>query len=70
MALSNSVRDSCTPKFLIKKVVDNLGMNSERLDFLSISTVFDSKNSAKIMATSPRMTPTSKQIAVKYHWFW
>ena len=27
------------------------------------------KNEAIVVATSPRMTPTSKHIAVDYHWF-
>ena len=36
---------------------------------MSISTIYEDNNGAIVVATSTRMTPTSKQIAVKYHWF-
>ena len=35
----------------------------------AIRTVYEDNNGAIVMTTSPRMTPTSKHIAVKYHWF-
>jgi hypothetical protein len=37
----------------------------------AISTVFQDNQAALILATTdpPRMTPRSKSIAVKYHWF-
>ena len=41
-------------------------------EFLStISTVFEDNRAAQILATvdPPRMTPRSKHMAVKYHWF-
>ena len=37
--------------------------------FLSSSTVYEDNNKAMVVATSPRMTTTSKHISVKYHWF-
>ena len=39
------------------------------MNFLSSYTIYEDNNGAIIVATSPRMTPTSKHIAVKYHWF-
>ena len=36
-----------------------------------MSTVFEDNKAAEILATTdpPRMTPRSKSLAVKYHWF-
>ena len=44
-------------------------IDSENLKFVSSSTVYEDINGAIVVATSPRMTPTSNHIAVKYHWF-
>ena len=56
-------------KSITKEVIDNLLIDSEKLVFLSRSTVYEENNGAIDMATSPRITPTSNHIAVKYHWF-
>ena len=69
VALSHSDRALYPLKSLIKEVIDNLGIDSENLKFVSISTIYEDNNRAIFMATSPRMTPTSTHIAVKYHWF-
>ena len=69
MALSHSVRELLPLKSLIKEVIDNLGIDSENLKFVSSSTVYEDNNGAIVVAKSPRMTPSSKHIAVKYHWF-
>ena len=69
MALYHSVRELIPLKVLIKEVIDNLGIESEKLDFVSSSTIYEDNNGALVVATSPRMTPTSKRISVKYHWF-
>ena len=37
--------------------------------FVSSSTIYEDNNGAIVVATIPRMTPTSKHIVVKYHWF-
>ena len=50
-------------------LIDNLGIYSENLKFVSSSTVYEDNNGAIVVATSPRMNPTSNHIAVKYHWF-
>ena len=54
---------------LIKEVIDNLGIDSEELKFVSSSTIYEDNNGAIVVAKSPRMNPTSKHISVKYHWF-
>ena len=69
VALSHSVRALLPLKSLIKEVIDNLGIESENLKFVSSSTVYEDNNGAIVVATSPRMTPSSKHISVRYHWF-
>ena len=69
MALSHSVKSLIPLKSLINEVIDNLGIDCENLKFVSSSTVYEDNNGAIVVATSPRMTPTSNHIAVKYHWF-
>ena len=69
MAVSHSVRALLPLKSLIKEVIDNLGIDCENLKFVSSTTVYEDNNGAIVVVTSPRMTPTSKHIAVKYHWF-
>ena len=69
VALSHSVRALLFLKSLIKEVIDNLGIDSENLKFVSSSTIYEDNNRAIVVAKSPRMIPTSKHIAVKYHWF-
>ena len=69
VALSRSVRALLPLKSLIKEVIDNLVIDSEKMKFVSSSTVYEDNNGAIVVATSPRMTPSSKHIDVKYHWF-
>ena len=69
VALSHSVRALLPLKSLTKEVNDNLVIDCDNLKFLSSSTVYEENNGAIVVATSPRMTPSSKHIAVKYHWF-
>ena len=68
VALSHSVRALLPLKSLIKEVIENLGIDSEKLKFVSISTIYEDNNGSIVVATSPKMTPTSKHISVKYHW--
>ena len=69
LELSHSVRELIALKVLIKEVVDNLGIDFEKLKFVSRSTVYEENNGAIVVTTSPEMPTTSKQIAIKYHWF-
>ena len=41
VAFSNSVRASLPLKIMIKEVIDNLGIDSEKLKFVSSSTVYE-----------------------------
>ena len=69
VALSHSVRALLTLKSLIKEVIDNLGIDSENLKFVSSSIFYEDNNGSIVVATSSSMTPTSKHVAFKYHWF-
>ena len=69
VALSHSVRALLPLKSLIKEVIDNLGIDSDKLKIVSSSTIYEDNNGAIVVAKSPRMNPTLKHIAVKYHWF-
>ena len=69
LELSHSVKALLTLKSLIKEVIDNLGIDSKKLKFVSSSTIYEGNNGSIVVARSPRMTPTSKHNAVKYHWF-
>ena len=69
VALSHSVRALLPLKSLIKEVIENLGIDSENLKFVSRSSIYEDNKVSIVVATSPRTTPTSKQIYVKYHWF-
>ena len=69
MVLSHSVRELLPLKSLIKEVIDKLGIDCKNLKFVSSSTIYEDNNRAIVVATSPSITPSSKHIAVKYHWF-
>ena len=69
VALSHSVRALLPLKSIIKEVIDNLGIDIEKLKLVSSFTVYEENNGSIVVSTSPRMTPTSNHISVKYHWF-
>ena len=69
VALSHSVRELLLLKILIKEVIDNLGIDSENLKFVSSSTVYKDNNGSMVVTISPVMNTTSNNIYVKYHWF-
>ena len=69
VVLYHSVRALLTLKSLIKEIIDNLGIDSKKMKFVSSSTIYEDNNGSIFVATSTRMTPTSKQISAKYHWF-
>ena len=68
MALSNPVRELLPLKSLIKEVIENLGIDSENMKFVSSSNVYEGKIGAIVVAKIPGTTPTSNQIYIKYHW--
>ena len=67
--MSRSVIELLPLKSLIKEVIDNLGIDSENMKFVSSSTVYKDNNGSMVVEKIPRMNPTSKHIAVKYHCF-
>ena len=69
VTLSHSVRALLPLKIPIKELIDNMGIDSENLKFVSTSTMYEDNTGAIVVATSQRMTPSSKHISVKYHWF-
>ena len=69
MAFSHSVKELLPLKILIKEVSNKLGIDSEKLKFVSSSNVYEENNGAIVVSTSPRMNPESNHISVKYHWF-
>ena len=69
MALSHSFVALIPLKSIIKEAIDNLGNDIEKLKFVPRSTVYENNTGAIVMAKIPVMNPTSKHIAVKYHWF-
>ena len=54
-------------EIITKEVIENLGIDSEKLEFVSSSTVYEENNATIVVATSPRMNPTSKHIAGNYY---
>jgi hypothetical protein len=67
IALSQSMRDLLPTKITVQEVANCLGVN---LDLVQThSTVFEDNNGALALASSPRMTPRSKHIGLKYHFF-
>ena len=69
VTFSHSVIEVLPLKSLIKEVIDNLGIDSENLKFVSNSTLYEDNNGAIVVTKISRMNPISKHIAVKYHWF-
>eukprot|EP00957_Ditylum_brightwellii_P034544 2619030-Ditylum_brightwellii.AAC.1 len=46
-----------------------MGTDTKKIECISKSTVYEDNNGAIRVVTCPKLTPTSKYIAVKYHWF-
>ena len=58
VALPHSVRALPPLKIIIKEVTDKLGIDSEKLKFVTSSNLYEDNNGAMVVATSPRMNPT------------
>ena len=69
VALSQSLRDLLQLKSLITEVFSRLKIDTSKMTVTSKSTVYEDNNGARTVATCPRLTPTSKVIETKYHWF-
>jgi hypothetical protein len=68
IALSQAMRELLPMRTLLQEVGQGL-----KLDFaqpaIVHSTVFEDNNGALSLATSPKITPRTKHIAIKYHHF-
>ena len=67
-AFSHSIIDLIPLKIIIRGGIDNLGIDSENMKFVSSSTVYEDNNQAIFVVTIPGVTPTSKHISFQYHW--
>ena len=50
-------------------MVENLVIDSENMNSVSTSTVYEENNGDIVVAKIPSMTLTPKRISVKCHWF-
>jgi hypothetical protein len=70
IALSTAMRSLIHLRSLLFEIADSFNLQiGSRIS--TISTVFEDNNACRILATTdpPRLTPRSKSLAVKYHWF-
>ena len=68
IALSQSMRDLIPMRRLLQEAGEGLNLSFAKPAILH-STVFEDNNGALSLALSPKMTPRTKHIAVKYHHF-
>jgi hypothetical protein len=68
IALSQSMRELLPIRELVREMSTTMGYKKE-FEIRTHSKIFEDNNGALILASSPRMTPRSKHIAVKYHFF-
>ena len=69
VALSMAVREFLPLKQLVKEILGEYEFETDKIKFMTHSTIFEDNQGALTVAKSPKYTPTSKFIAVKYHWF-
>ena len=55
-------------KSINKEMIENLGIYSEKLKFVSSYNVYEDNKGFIFLVTITSMTLTSKHIAFKYHW--
>ena len=70
IALSTAMRSLIHVRALLKEICDTFILAyGDRIS--TISTVFEDNRACKILAETdpPRLTPRSKSLAIKYHWF-
>ena len=67
VTLSQSLRNLLPVKDLAKETLKGLGLNTKKIKAVTKSSLFEDNSGAIVVALSPRLNPTSKFIAVKYH---
>ena len=68
IALSSSMRELIPLRRLLGEIGEELGLDYCKPAMIH-SKVFEDNNGVLGLAESPKMTPRTKHIAVKYHWF-
>jgi hypothetical protein len=68
IALSTAMRDLVPLRRLLKEIGEKLDLDFAK-PAITHSTVFEDNNGALGLATAPKLTPRTKHIAVRYHWF-
>ena len=68
IALSQAMRDLVPMRRLLQEVGTKMNLDFAK-PALVHSTIFEDNNGALGLATSPKLTPRTKHIGVKYHWF-
>jgi len=68
IALSTAMRDVLPMQDMLKDVAKELKLDIKDVSDIK-STIFEDNNGCIGLASSPRITPRTKHIAVKYHWF-
>ena len=66
--LSQAMRELLPMRELLQEIGTELNLDFAQPAIMH-STVFEDNNGALQLATSPRITPRTKHIAVKYHFF-
>ena len=69
VALSCSLRDVIPIQNLVKDIVLAVGLDVDKLTFVTKSTVFEDNNAALTLATTKKITPQNRHIGAKCHWF-
>ena len=68
IAMSQAMRDLLPMRAQFKELVTGLKLDAIRATSFK-STVFEDNNACLSMAKSPKMSPRTKHIAIKYHFF-
>ena len=66
-ALSASMRDLLPMRTMVEKVLENLGLVGKGV--FTHSTLFEDNSACISVATPPKMTPCSKHITCRCHWW-
>ena len=54
---------------LVKDVMAAVGLDVDKLSFVTKSTVFEDNNAALALATTKKIDPRNRHIGAKCHWF-
>jgi hypothetical protein len=68
IALSTAMRDLVPLRRLLQEIGSEMNLDFAQ-PALTHSTIFEDNNGALGLASSPKMTPRTKHISVRYHWF-